>query len=51
MMRLGPLYEAVADTARAIGAYQRMADQWADGDERGLVVVRQSQARIAALGG
>jgi tetratricopeptide (TPR) repeat protein len=50
-LRLGPLYEQVGDTARAIEAYQRMVDQWANGDERGTARVEEWRARIAALGG
>jgi tetratricopeptide (TPR) repeat protein len=51
MFALGPLYEAVGDTANAIRAYQRIVDQWADADSRGMVRVRDAEARIAALGG
>jgi eukaryotic-like serine/threonine-protein kinase len=49
MLRLGPLYEEVGDTAKAIEAYQRIVDQWADGDSRGQVTVQQFRDRIAAL--
>jgi eukaryotic-like serine/threonine-protein kinase len=48
---LGPLYEEAGDTARAIEAYQRLVDQWAGAEERGLKAVRHAQSRIAALGG
>ena len=51
MMRLGPLYEALGDTTKAIEAYQRIVDQWAGGDARGLATVRQFLDRIAALEG
>lgn len=50
-LRLGPLYEQVGDTTRAIEAYRRMADQWADGDAGAQRTVRQVRERIAALGG
>ena len=51
LLRLGPLYEQIGDTARAIEAYQRMVEQWADGDARGQQRVREMEARITALGG
>ncbi|MDH3206701.1 MAG: hypothetical protein OEO79_08815 [Gemmatimonadota bacterium] len=50
-LRLGPLYEEMGDTARAIEAYQRIVDQWADADARGMETVRAFRERIAALGG
>lgn len=48
-LRLGPLYEEVGDTAMAIQAYQRLVEQWADADARGLRVVDHARARLAAL--
>ena len=51
MMRLGPLYEALGDTTKAIEAYRRMVDQWADSDERGQETVTRFRERMVALGG
>ena len=48
-LRLGPLYEAAGDTAKAIEAYQRLVDQWSGADARGMKVVNAAKARIAAL--
>lgn len=50
MMRLGPLYEEMGDTVKAIEAYQRMVDQWAEGDARAYDTVRRFQERMLALG-
>lgn len=50
MLRLGPLYEEMGDTAKAIDAYERIVDQWADGDARGQEVVQSFRERMAALG-
>jgi len=49
--RLGVLYEQVADTVLAVGAYRRLVSLWADGGERGQRMVQDTRARIAALGG
>lgn len=48
-VRLGPLYEQAGDTVKAVEAYQRLADQWAGADARGMKVVAAAKARIAAL--
>jgi hypothetical protein len=50
-LRLGPLYEEMGDGARAVEAYQRMVDQWADGDARSQETVQRFRERIAALRG
>lgn len=50
-LRLGPLYEEMGDTVRAVEAYQRMIDQWAAGDARAQETVRRFRERIAELGG
>jgi tetratricopeptide (TPR) repeat protein len=50
-LALGPLYEAVGDTASAIDAYQRIVTLWAGGDPGAQQVVRRFQGRIEALGG
>ncbi|NNF29464.1 MAG: tetratricopeptide repeat protein [Gemmatimonadetes bacterium] len=51
MLRLGPLYEEMADTVKAIEAYQRMVDQWTEGDARAHDTVRRFRERISALSG
>ena len=51
MLRLGPLYEEIGDTVKAVEAYERMVDLWADADARGQITVRRFQERIAELGG
>jgi tetratricopeptide (TPR) repeat protein len=51
MIRLGPLYDELGKSAEAIEAYQRMVDQWADGDARGQETVQRFRERITALGG
>ena len=51
MIRLGPLYDELGKSAEAIEAYQRMVDQWADGDVRGQETVQRFRERITALGG
>ena len=47
--RLGPLYEELGDTARALDAYQRFIDRWAQADDEGMQRVRAAQSRIDAL--
>ncbi|MEX2526258.1 MAG: tetratricopeptide repeat protein [Gemmatimonadota bacterium] len=49
--QLGPLYEEVGDTARAVEAYRRMMALWANVDARGQERVREARARFVALGG
>jgi tetratricopeptide (TPR) repeat protein len=51
LLRLGPLYEQLGRPDKAIEAYQRIVDQWAEGDTRGREVVARFRERIAALGG
>ncbi|MGI9626262.1 MAG: tetratricopeptide repeat protein [Longimicrobiales bacterium] len=51
LLRLGPLYEELGETEKAIEAYQRIVDQWAEGDARGREVVERYRDRITALGG
>lgn len=51
LLVVGPLHEQAGDTARAIEAYRRVTTEWAGADDRGMRVVREAQARIAALGG
>jgi len=48
-LRLGPLYEEIGDTAKAIEAYQRLVEQWADADARGRRLLDHARARLAAL--
>jgi tetratricopeptide (TPR) repeat protein len=50
MLRLGPLYEEVGDTAKAIEAYRRLVDRWSDADAEGQAYVRRARERLAALG-
>jgi tetratricopeptide (TPR) repeat protein len=50
-LRLGPLYEQMGDTVRAVEAYQRLVDQWADGDARAQETVQRFRERVAELGG
>ncbi|MCG6956143.1 MAG: tetratricopeptide repeat protein [Gemmatimonadetes bacterium] len=50
MLRLGPLYEEVGDTAKAVEAYQRLVDRWGDADADGQTYVRKARERLAALG-
>ena len=50
MMRLGPLYEEMGDTAKAIDAYEGVVDQWAEGDPRAQEeVLRHSCERGSPL--
>jgi tetratricopeptide (TPR) repeat protein len=49
--RLGPLYEASADTAGALGAYEALVDAWTDADPELQPQVDVARERIAALGG
>ena len=51
MLRLGPLYEETGDTTKAIGAYRRVVEQWANADARGQEMVSRFRERITALGG
>jgi eukaryotic-like serine/threonine-protein kinase len=48
---LGPLYEEATDTVKAVEAYRRVVREWANADARGMVRVREAEARIAALTG
>ncbi len=50
-LRLGPAYEAAGRPQDAIRAYQRIVDEWAGADEKGMETVRRFRARIEALGG
>lgn len=50
-LRLGPLYEAAGDSARAVAAYQRVIDLWAEGDAEARAVAEEFRARVRALGG
>ena len=50
MLHLGPLYEEVGDTAKAIEAYRRVVDRWGNGDAEAQRYVAQARARMDALG-
>jgi len=50
MLHLGPLYEQVSDTARAVEAYRRVVDRWGEGDAEAKRHVARAQARMEALG-
>jgi eukaryotic-like serine/threonine-protein kinase len=49
MQRIGPLYEELGDTTRALAHYSRLADQWGDADPELQPLVRHARERIAAL--
>jgi tetratricopeptide (TPR) repeat protein len=49
--RIGPLYEELGDSERALHHYRRLADLWAEADEELQPVVRHARERIAALEG
>ncbi len=49
ILELPSLYEEAGDTARAVEAYRRLLDLWANADARGMARVRQAEARLAAL--
>lgn len=49
--RLGPLHEAVGDTAEAVAAYRDFADAWADADPELRPRVRRARERAEALEG
>lgn len=51
MLLLGPRYEEAGDPSGALEAYERVVQEWANADARGMERVRQAEARIAALGG
>lgn len=51
LIRLGPLYEAAGDTARAVEAYMTLSEQWAGGDRRGRGIAEGAGARARALQG
>ncbi len=40
-IRLGPLYEEMGDTARALEAFRALSRQWADGDQYGRAVAEK----------
>ena len=50
-LRLGPLYEQLGDTTRAIEAYQRMIAHWENGDAAAQARAADFRARVRALGG
>ncbi len=49
--RMGRLADEAGDTARALEAYRRFAELWADADPELRPRVERARARIAALGG
>ncbi len=51
MLHLGPLYEEVGDTAKAVEAYRRVVDRWSGGDEEAQRYVARARGRLEALGG
>ena len=48
--RLGQLYEAKRDTARAVRNYERFVDLWRNADPPLQPMVAEARARLAALG-
>jgi eukaryotic-like serine/threonine-protein kinase len=48
---IAPLYEAAADTAAAVEAYQAFAEAWSNADPQLQPQVRHARERIRALGG
>jgi len=50
MLHLGPLYEEVGDTARAVEAYRRVVERWGGGDAEAQRYVDRARRRLEALG-
>ena len=50
-LRLGELYTARGERAKAIAAYERVLNLWKDADPELQPVVRDVRARIARLAG
>jgi hypothetical protein len=50
MLHLGPLYEEVGDTAKAVEAYRRVVDRWGDGDAEAQRYAARARARLEAIG-
>jgi eukaryotic-like serine/threonine-protein kinase len=51
LQRIGPVYEALGETEKALAHYRRMVDQWADADPELQPRVREWRERIAVLEG
>jgi hypothetical protein len=51
LQRIGPLYEELGDTVRALHHYGRLTELWADADPELQRVVRHARERMIALGG
>ncbi len=49
LQRIGPLYEELGDTARALTHYRRLVELWAEADPELQPRVRDARQRIAAL--
>lgn len=49
MLHLGPLYEEVGDTAKAVEAYRRVVDRWGSGDAEAQRYVERARGRVEAL--
>jgi DNA-binding SARP family transcriptional activator len=51
LRRLGELYEAKGDRAKAVAYYSQFVDLWKDADPALQPAVREAKARVARLVG